>query len=51
VQAWFQGWAQVVDNPKAWIGLANLDDDQKQAYLAEIGLESAPGAADELDDF
>ena len=54
VVAWFKSWNQVVGegaDGSMWVHIAKLNDEEKAAYLAEIGLEAPPAAAAELEDF
>ena len=54
VRAWFVSWGQAVKSEaqdgRGWVNLGKLNEEQKQAYLEEIGLEVA-ASADELEDF
>ena len=51
VRVWYGSWEQVVENPRAWVKLGKLTDDEAAEYMAQFEEAGDIGAGDELDDF
>ena len=51
VELWHGAWKQVVDNPKAWVKLGKLNDEEAAEYMAAFEKVEDIGVSDELDDF
>jgi hypothetical protein len=51
IEMWFKSWAQVVENPKAWIQMGKLTPEEGVEYMAAFEDPADIGVSDDLDDF
>jgi hypothetical protein len=51
IEMWFKSWAQVVENPKAWVQMGKLTEEEAAEYMAAHEDPADIGVSDDLDDF
>ncbi len=51
IQRWFKSWEQVVEQPKAWIQLGKLTEEEGAEYMAAFESPADIGVSDDMDDF